>query len=109
MQGSKASVAPVFAALGDPTRLMLVSLLSDGGAHSISQLTEATEISRQGVTKHLSVLADAGLVSDIRSGRERLWQLQPGRIGEARDSLDAIGRQWEQALARLKRFVEKDA
>ena len=108
MRANDVSVAPVFAALGDPTRLMLVSLLSDGGAHSISQLTEATDISRQGVTKHLAVLADAGLVSDIKSGRERLWQLEPGPIGDARDSLDAIGRQWEQALARLKRFVEKD-
>ncbi|WP_374585427.1 ArsR/SmtB family transcription factor [Pseudoduganella sp.] len=109
MRASEESLAPVFAALGDPTRLKLVAQLCEGGAFSITHLTERTEISRQGVTKHLGVLAEAGLVRDIRVGRERLWQLEPGRIDEARQSLEAIGRQWEQALGRLKRFVEKDS
>ena len=102
------SLAHVFAALGDPTRLKLVSVLSAGGALSIAQLTQGTDISRQGVTKHLNVLAEAGVVSDIRLGRERLWQLDPSSINDARHALDAIGREWEQALSRLKRFVEKD-
>ncbi|HJV02037.1 MAG TPA: metalloregulator ArsR/SmtB family transcription factor [Burkholderiaceae bacterium] len=103
------SLAHVFAALGDPTRLKLVSALSAGGAMSIAQLTQGTEISRQGVTKHLNVLAEAGVVSGIRLGRERLWQLDPSSIHHASRALDAIGREWEQALSRLKRFVEKDA
>lgn len=102
------SLAHVFAALGDPNRLKLVSALSAGGALSIAQLTQGTDISRQGVTKHLNVLAEAGVVSDIRLGRERLWQLDPSSISDASRALDAIGRQWEQALSRLKRFVEKD-
>lgn len=109
MRASEENLAPVFAALGDPTRLKLVAQLCAGGAYSITHLTESTAISRQGVTKHLGVLAEAGLVRDIRIGRERLWQLEPARIDEARASLEAIGRQWEQALQRLKRFVEKDA
>ncbi|MFZ6731554.1 ArsR/SmtB family transcription factor [Undibacterium sp. Ji42W] len=100
--------AHVFAALGDPTRLKLVAVLCAGGAFSISHLTQSTAISRQGVTKHLSVLAKAGVVSDIKIGRERLWQLQAASIDEARQTLESIGREWEMALGRLKRFVEKD-
>jgi DNA-binding transcriptional ArsR family regulator len=101
-------LADVFAALGDPTRLRIVSLLCAGGLLSIAQLTTATDISRQGVTKHLQVLADAGLVRDLKLGRERRWQLAPDRIDEARRSLEAIGRQWESALNRLKTLVESD-
>ena len=98
--------APVFAALGDTTRLRLVTALCAGGALSIAQLTAGTAITRQAVTKHLEVLADAGLVHDIRQGRQRLWELEPARIDQARGSLDAIARQWDQALQRLKAFVE---
>jgi len=101
-----ARLAEVFAALGDPVRLRLVTLLCAGGLLSIAQLTSATSISRQGVTKHLAVLLDAGLVRDVKLGRERRWQLAPERIDDARRSLDAIGRQWEAALGRLKEFVE---
>ena len=102
-------LADVFAALGDPTRLRLVGQLGAGGLLSIAQLTAGTAISRQGVTKHLQVLADAGLVCDLKFGRERRWQLAPERIDEARRALDAIGLQWETALGRLKAFVEADA
>ena len=101
-------LAEVFAALGDPTRLRLVTLLCAGGLLSIAQLTGATAISRQGVTKHLQVLAEAGLVRDVKLGRERRWELAPERIDAARRALDAIGRQWETALGRLKEFVEAD-
>jgi DNA-binding transcriptional ArsR family regulator len=98
--------ARVFAALGDPTRLKLVAVLCAGGAFSIAQLTANTAISRQGVTKHLQVLSLAGVVRDVKSGRERLWQLEPGRIEEAKRTLEVIGRQWEAALGRLKAFAE---
>ncbi|HEX5953175.1 MAG TPA: metalloregulator ArsR/SmtB family transcription factor [Rhodanobacteraceae bacterium] len=98
--------APMFAALGDATRLRLIAALCAGGALSIAQLTAGTAITRQAVTKHLEVLADAGLVHDTRQGRERLWELQPSRIDEARRSLDTIAAQWDQALRRLKAFVE---
>lgn len=103
---SSDALAGVFAALGDPTRLKLVAVLCAGGAFSIAQLTANTDISRQGVTKHLQVLADAGVVRDVKSGRERLWQLEPGQIEEARRTLEVIGKEWEAALARLKSFVE---
>ncbi|HEY6515002.1 MAG TPA: metalloregulator ArsR/SmtB family transcription factor [Steroidobacteraceae bacterium] len=100
------SVARVFAALGEPTRLKLVAVLCAGGAFSIAQLTANTNISRQGVTKHLHVLADAGVARGKKAGRERLWQLDPVRIEEAKRTLEVIGRQWEAALGRLKSFVE---
>ncbi|KRE92509.1 ArsR family transcriptional regulator [Frateuria sp. Soil773] len=99
--------APVFAALGDDTRLRLVALLCAGGAMSIAQLTLGTDITRQAVTKHLHVLADAGLVHDVRQGRERLWAFAPDRLAEARRSLDAIAAQWDSALLRLKSTVER--
>jgi len=100
------ALAGVFAALGDPTRLRLVAVLCAGGAFSIAQLTAQTAISRQGVTKHLQVLADAGVVRDAKLGRERIWQLDPRQIDDARRSLDVIGRAWEGALGRLKAYVE---
>ena len=101
-------LADVFFALGDATRLRLVALLCAGGAYSIAQLTANTDISRQAVTKHLQVLADAGLVKDFKAGRERLWQFDLTQLEEARKSLEIIGRQWEQALGKLKAFVEEN-
>lgn len=105
VQGNDA-LAGVFAALGDPTRLKLVAVLCAGGALSIAQLTANTDISRQGVTKHLQVLAEAGVVRDIKQGRERLWQLDPMQIAEAQRTLEAIGREWDVALGKLKLFAE---
>ncbi len=98
--------ASVFAALGDETRLRLVSRLSSGGPASISRLTDGSGVSRQAVTKHLRVLAGAGLVRARRRGRESLWRLQPERLDEAQRSLDLIARQWDHALGKLKAFVE---
>lgn len=99
-------VPPIFAALGDETRLRIIAALCAGGALSIAQLTTGTAISRQAVTKHLHVLAEAGLVHDVKQGRERRWQFEPTKIEEARRSLEVISRQWDQALARLKAHVE---
>jgi DNA-binding transcriptional ArsR family regulator len=100
------SCAPIFAALGDETRLRLVAVLCVGGALSITQLTLGTDITRQAITKHLGVLAAAGLVRDVKLGRERLWEFDPASLEEARRSLEAIGEQWDNALARLKIAVE---
>ena len=100
--------APVFAALGDEIRLKLVAALCVGGAMSITQLTSGTEISRQAVTKHLGVLAAAGLVRDIKVGRERLWEFEPAQLDEARRTLESIGQQWDRALAKLKWAVESN-
>jgi DNA-binding transcriptional ArsR family regulator len=103
------SYAATFAALGDEMRLRLVAALCVGGAMSITQLTSGTEISRQAITKHLSVLAAAGLVRDVKVGRERLWEFEPAQLDEARRSWELIGRQWDQALAKLKHAVEGES
>jgi DNA-binding transcriptional ArsR family regulator len=98
--------APVFAALGDENRLRLLARLGGGEALSISRLAAGSGISRQGITKHLRVLAGAGLVRSSRRGKESLWQLERRRLEEARQSLDMISRQWDESLAKLKQFVE---
>ena len=106
---SLANYAPIFAALGDEMRLRLVAALCVGGAMSITQLTSGTEISRQAITKHLSVLAAAGLVRDVKIGRERLWEFEPAQLDEARRSLELIGQQWDHALAKLKLAIEGES
>jgi DNA-binding transcriptional ArsR family regulator len=100
------SAAPVFAALGDETRLRIIAVLCAGGALSITQLTTGTHITRQAVTKHLHVLARAGMVHHVKAGRERLWQFEPARLTEARQSLEIIAQQWDYALRKLKLAVE---
>jgi DNA-binding transcriptional ArsR family regulator len=103
-----AASAPVFAALGDPTRLQLLARLARGEPLSITRLAEGGAISRQAVTKHLHVLAGAGLVEGSRRGREQLWSLNPRRLAEARRSIDRIAAQWDSALARLKSSLEAE-
>ena len=99
--------APVFAALGDPTRLRLVARLCAGEPLSIARLTAGSQVTRQAITKHLVVLADAGLVRGTRRGREMLWQLEAKRLEETRRYLDSISKQWDEALGRLKLYVER--
>jgi DNA-binding transcriptional ArsR family regulator len=100
------SPAALFAALGDENRLRLLSRLS-AGPISISELTEGSGMSRQGVTKHLRVLAGAGLVRGTRRGKQSLWRVERTRLEEARRSLDLISRQWDLALEKLRMFVEE--
>ena len=98
--------APLFAALGDETRLRLLVRLSSGGPGSIARLSAKSKVSRQAITKHLEVLSEAGLVRGNRRGREHIWELEPKRLGDAHEYLDRISRQWDEALGRLKSFVE---
>jgi DNA-binding transcriptional ArsR family regulator len=100
--------APVFAALGDKTRLRLVTRLCEQGPLSIAKLTAGSDVTRQAVTKHLRVLEDAGLVRGTRDGRESVWELSPRRLSDARRCLDMISQQWDDALGRLKAFVEDE-
>ncbi|MDB5450139.1 MAG: transcriptional regulator [Phenylobacterium sp.] len=98
--------APVFAALGDPTRLSLLRRLSDGQAQSIARLSAETSLTRQAVTKHLHVLQNAGLVSSLRVGRESRFAYRPEPIAEARSYLETVSAQWDDALSRLRALVE---
>ncbi|HEX4181038.1 MAG TPA: metalloregulator ArsR/SmtB family transcription factor [Caulobacteraceae bacterium] len=101
-----ADPAPIFAALGDRTRLSLLTRLSDGRARSISTLSADARMTRQAVTKHLRVLESAGLVSSIRVGRESRFAYRPEPVIEARSYLDRVSAQWDDALGRLRTFVE---
>lgn len=96
----------IFAALGDETRLRLVARLSGGQPHSISQLTRGSKLTRQAITKHLRVLEAAGIVHSVRAGRESRFQFDPKPLQEMKDYLDFVSKQWDQALFRLKSFVE---
>jgi len=98
--------APIFAALGDETRLALIATLADGTPRSIAQLTEGTRLTRQAVTKHLRVLEGAGVVRSVRVGRESHFALEPKPLDDVRDYLALVSRQWDAALMRLKALVE---
>jgi DNA-binding transcriptional ArsR family regulator len=98
--------APLFAALGDETRLRLVSRLCDSGPMSIVMLTAGSQVTRQAITKHLRVMEGAGLVRCRRRGRESVWQLDLRRLRDARHYLDLISKQWDAALGRLRTLVE---
>jgi DNA-binding transcriptional ArsR family regulator len=99
--------APVFAALGDETRLRLLLRLSANGPGSVARLSAKADVSRQAIRKHLDVLSHAGFVRGERRGREHVWALQPKRLAQAGVHLEHIARQWDDALQRLKRFVER--
>ena len=103
-----ADAAPVFAALGDGSRLRIVARLCDDGPQSIVRLTDGTGISRQAITKHLRSLERAGLVSSGRDGRERIWELQTKRLAEVCRHLEQISIQWDDAIGRLRLLVERN-
>jgi DNA-binding transcriptional ArsR family regulator len=100
--------APVFAALGDQTRLDLVARLCSSGPQSIVRLSDGASVTRQAITKHLHVLAEAGLIRSTRAGREQVWEILPRRVAEAQHYLVLISAQWDDAIERLQNFVETD-
>jgi DNA-binding transcriptional ArsR family regulator len=100
--------APLFAALGDETRLDLLMRLAAGGPGSITRLSAKSKVTRQAISKHLDVHSDAGLVRSTRRGRERVWDLAPERLADANEYLTRISGMWDQAIDRLRAFVEAD-
>jgi len=100
--------APIFAALGDPVRLAMVTRLCTDGPLPTVTLKQAARVSRQAVTKHLQVLQDVGIVQSQRVGRDRLWQIETRRLAEMRQYLEQISAEWDATMERLRRFVEED-
>ncbi len=98
---------PVFAALGDETRLALVAKLCERSPQSISQLADGSKLTRQAISKHLQVLESAGIVDSVRVGRECHYEFDPEPIDGIKGYLDDVSRQWDAALGRLKAFVER--
>ena len=107
MTAKRRAHAPVFAALGDVTRLSLVAKLCGRRPYSISQLTQGSKLTRQAITKHLRVLESAGIVHSVRKGRESRFEFDPQPIEGIQQYLDFVSEQWDQALSRLKYFVER--
>jgi DNA-binding transcriptional ArsR family regulator len=103
-----AKAAPIFAALGDETRLRIVARLCGDGPQSIVRLADGASVSRQAITKHLHALEGAGLAHSSRIGRERVWDLRTRRLTDAMRYLDQISRRWDSALDRLRSLVEKE-
>jgi|SRR5882724_1340525 len=101
--------ANLFAALGDSTRLQLIQTLSLGEPRSISELSSDSHVTRQAITKHLRVLEAVGLVQATRLGRETRFNFSAEALDEAQDYLAQVAKQWEDALGRLKAFVETPA
>lgn len=97
----------LFAALGDPTRLALLQQLSKGGPASVSTLADRfPAVTRQAVSKHLHVLSSAGVIDGTYRGREHVWAVNPDRLEDGRRHIDLIARKWDDALSRLKAYVE---
>jgi DNA-binding transcriptional ArsR family regulator len=105
--GEPGELAPIFAALGDQTRLRLVAQLAAREPMSITRLTVGTDITRQAVTRHLEVLAEAGLVRATHRGRERLWELDESGLEPARRFLAHVSEWWDEKLAELKSNLEE--
>lgn len=103
----RAAHALVFAALGDETRLSLIGKLAGGSPQSIARLAESSTLTRQAITKHLRVLESAGIVRSVRSGRESRFEFRPEPLRDLSSYLQSVSAQWDDALARLKSFVEK--
>jgi DNA-binding transcriptional ArsR family regulator len=84
-----------------------VAKLSTGQSYSISQFTSESRLTRQAITKHLRVLENVGIVRCTRAGRERRFEFEPQPIEDIREYLEIVSRQWDDALGRLKKFVEE--
>ena len=98
--------APLFAALGDETRLTLIAKLSRGRPQSIAELTQDSNLTRQAVTKHLRILEGVGIVHSAYSGRENRFELDTRPFRDIGEYLRFVSEEWDQALSRLKTFVE---
>lgn len=98
----------VFAALADPTRRRIVRELSTDGPLTATQLAARVGISRQATSKHLFALADAGLATGERLGRETRFELDTRSFAEAESWMRAIGALWNRRLAALKTLLERE-
>jgi DNA-binding transcriptional ArsR family regulator len=98
--------AGLFDALGDPNRLRLIVALCDLGPSSTSQVTGVIPVTRQAASKHLQLLAAAGLVTSARRGRERVWTVQTEPLARASDYLTGLSHRWDAAVDRLRAYLE---
>lgn len=106
MIDERASVAIVFTCLSDANRRAVLEAISRSGRASASALARELTISRQGIAKHVALLAEAGLVTSTRVGREVLYSVRPEPLHAAARWLDDRASTWDRRLAGLKRAAE---
>ena len=98
----------VFEALADSTRRQLLTNLARHSPKTATQLAGEFHISRQGMSKHLELLANAGLVESWTEGRERYYSLAPQPLNTVTVWIESIGQQWESRLESLRALIESD-
>lgn len=96
----------VFTALADGNRRRLLTTLARSSPKTATQLAREFPISRQGIMKHLDLLANAGLVQVQTKGREKCYVFDPTSLQPASTWIEAISKQWNERLQRLKNLVE---
>lgn len=97
----------VFTAIADPTRRQMLEMLAATESLTPTQFAEKLPITRQGVSKHLNILAEAGLVSERKEGRERRYFLTPDPLDEATAWIRGLSALWEQRLSALHDFLTR--
>lgn len=102
------AVGPVFGALADPTRRWVLTRLAGGATTTATEVAGELPMSRQAAAKHLGVLADAGLVTGERAGRETRYRLVPERLSTVGDWIAEVGTRWDERLAALDRHLSRD-
>ena len=90
-------------ALGDRTRLAIVTRLAEG-PRAVGELADELPVSRPAVSQHLKVLKEAGLVTEQVDGTRRIYRLNPAGVGALRDQLDTF---WKRALAGYEDVVDE--
>lgn len=99
---------PPFAALGDPIRRQILELLAQGEAKTPTELADLLPITRQGVSKHLNILEQAGLVQVRQVGREKHYSVNPEALDAGVRWMQAIAAQWDKRLQALLQYLSED-
>ncbi len=102
-----APAAEVLAALADPTRWRVLSLLAERGSGTATTLAGELPVSRVAVLKHLTVLDRAGLVESRRQGREVRYTVRPERLDATARWMAGLASEWDARLAAIKRLAEE--
>lgn len=102
---SKHQIDMVFSALSDPTRREVIECISEEDGVSASQLATRLPVTRQAVAKHLAALSEAGLVSAERQGKQKLYRLTPGPMGDVMGWMARVGAEWDNRLEALQRHL----
>ncbi len=100
------SISTTFAALGDPTRLAILSRLAQGEA-TVTELAEPFDMSMPAITKHLKVLENAGLISRGREAQRRPCRLEPDGLKQVADWVDEYRQLWEASFDRLDDYLKR--